>query len=47
MQPHRHMVKVEVHAPMEPPKPEAPIESQVSDEALDQIGHPAIPKNPI
>ena len=35
------MVHAKVHAPMEPPKPEDPIESQISDKALDQVGNPA------
>ena len=39
MQPHKHVVQAEVHAPMETPEPEVPIESQVQYEALDQIGH--------
>ena len=35
MEPQRHVVHTEVHAPMEPPQPEFSIESQVPDEALD------------
>ena len=42
MQPHKHVVHVEVHGPIEPPN-----ELQVPYEALDQIGHPSIPKDPI
>ena len=33
------MEYAEVHAPMEPPKPDVPIKSQIPDEALDQVGH--------
>ena len=36
----------EVHAAMEPPEPEIPIEAQVPDKALDQVGHPLTPKDP-
>ena len=43
MQPHKHVVQVEVHAPMEPPKSEASIESQVPGEALGHVGHPPTP----
>ena len=46
MQSHKHVVQVEVHAPMEPPKPDVPIKSQVPDEALDQIGYPPTPNDP-
>ena len=40
IQPHKHVL-------MELPKPKVPIESQVSDEDLDQIGHPPTPKDAI
>ena len=40
MQPQKHVVHVEAHAPMEQLEPEVLIESQIPDEALDQVGHP-------
>ena len=39
MKPLKHVVQVEVHAPMEPPEPEVSIKLQVQGEALDQIKH--------
>ena len=39
-QPQKHVVHAEVHASMESNEPEVPIESQMSDEASDQGGHP-------
>ena len=41
------LVQAEIHAAMQPPKPEVPIESQVLDEALDQVGHLPTPKDPL
>ena len=38
------MAHVEVHAPMEPPEPEAPTEAQIPDEAFDQVRHHPAPK---
>ena len=32
---------------MEPPEPEASVEAQMSDEALDQVRHPPSPEDPI
>ena len=46
IQPQKHKVHLEVHAPMEPPVPEVPIESQIPDEALDQVRYPSAPKDP-
>ena len=46
-QSHKHVVQAEVHVLMEPPKPEVTIESQIPNEALDQVGHPPTPKDPI
>ena len=37
-------MQAEVHAPMEPPEPEVPIEAQKSDELLDQVRHPPTPE---
>ena len=31
---------------MEPPEPEAPIKTQMPDEALDQVRHPPTPNEP-
>ena len=48
MQLQKHVVHArEYHAPMEQPEPGVPIESQIPDEALDQVGHPPTPKDPI
>ena len=41
------MVQAEVRAPMEPPEPEVPVESQKPDKALDQVKHPPIPEDPV
>ena len=38
-QSYKHVMQVKVCAAMELPEPKVPIESQVPDEALDQIGH--------
>ena len=40
------MVQAEVHAPMEPPEPEVPIEAQKPDEALDHVRYPPTPEDP-
>ena len=40
------MVYAEVHAPIEPPEPEVPIEAQMPDEALDQVRYAPLPKDP-
>ena len=45
--PPKHVVHAEVHAPMEPPEAEVPIESQIPDEVLHQVGHPPAPKEPV
>ena len=47
MQHHKNVVQVEVHVPMEPPKPEVPIKSQVPDEALNHVGHLPTTKDPV
>ena len=41
------MVHAEIHAPMEPSELEVQIESQIPDEALNQVGHPPAPKDPV
>ena len=41
------MVHAEVHAPIEPPEPEVPLESQIPDGTLDQVGHLPTPKDPV
>ena len=41
------VVQAEVHAPLEPPEPEVPIEAQKPDEALHQVRHPPTPKDPV
>ena len=41
------MVKAEVHAPMEPPKPEVPNEAQKPDEPLDQLRYPPTPEDSV
>ena len=41
------MVHAEVHVPMEPPKPDVPIESQVPDAVWDQVVHPPTLQHPI
>ena len=41
------MVQVEVHAPMEPPQPEAYITLKDPDESFNEIGHHSTPKDPI
>ena len=41
------MVQAEVHAPMEPPEPEVPIEAQKPDEAFNQVRHPPTPVDPV
>ena len=47
IQHHKYVMQVEVHAPVQPPKPEVCINSQVPEEALDKIGHSSILKDPI
>ena len=44
IQSHRHTVQVEVHASMEFPEPEVPMETKVSDEPLDSAREPLIQK---
>ena len=46
-QPEKPVMHGEVHASIEPPEPEIPIESQVPDEALDQVGYPPTPEDPV
>ena len=41
------MVHADLHTPMEPPELEVPIESQIPDGALDQVGHHPTSKVPI
>ena len=43
-QPQKLVVHAEVHAAIEPPEPEVPIEAQIPDEALDQVRHHPTPK---
>ena len=38
---------VQVHAPMEPPEPEIPIDAQKTDEPLDQVKHPPTSEDPV
>ena len=45
IQPQKHVVHAGVHALMEPPEPEAQLESQISDKALDQVGYLPTPKD--
>ena len=40
-------MQAEVHAPMEPPEAEVPIEAKKPDEALDQVRHPPTPEDPV
>ena len=47
IQAQKPVVQAEVHAPMEPPEPEVPIEAQTSDEPMDQVRHPPTPDDPI
>ena len=47
IQPQKLVVQVEVHALMEPPEPEVPIEAQRPDESLDQERHPPTPEDPV
>ena len=41
------MVQADIHAPMEPLEPEVSIEPQMPDKALDQVGQPPTPEDPV
>ena len=47
IQPHKLVVQAEVHAPMELPEPEVPIDGQKTDEPLDQVKLPPTPEDPV
>ena len=46
-QPQKHVVHAEVHAHMESPEPEVPIEASMPDESLDHVRHFPTPKDPV
>ena len=47
IQPQKLVVQAEVHATVEPPEPEVPIEAQKPNEPLDQEIHPPTPEDPV